>query len=96
MSYCIRILQRGGMYWAVHPRQPRDLIVGWDVQYNTPLIIYPSLLIGKGAKGKSLVLICALPVGIGSFKINPSVTMLRESFHIYVAYQPLFLMIIPI
>ena len=84
------------MYWAVHPRQPRDLIVGWDVQYNTPLIIYPSLWIGKGAKGKSLVLICALPVGIGSFKINPSVTMLRESFHIYVAYQPLFLMIIPI
>ena len=84
------------MHWAVHPRQPRDLIVGWDVQYNTPLIIYPSLWIGKGAKGKSLVLICALPVGIGSVKINPSVTMLRESFLIYVAYQPLFLMIIPI
>ena len=57
--YCIHTLPRGGMYWVVHSRRPRDfsraegnLEVGGDVQPNTSrfeavyghsLIINPSL-----------------------------------------------------
>ena len=85
--YCIRTLPRGGMYWVVHPRRPRDfpraegnLEVGGDVQPNISRLeaVYGHSLNINLYQGMYQAIHPCRAGSIGSVEINTSLLMMRE------------------